>query len=127
MRTLFITMLAFLLPVSAFRMSAEEENAKVKIPLEFVPGTKLNRTLIQEQISCHYYEIMTGIVTNVSSDLGDVTLTVTNISTGEVWYDMFDSGTAPQYFLPISDSDGIYEIVYTTESGAMYEGSFIIE
>ena len=119
-------MLAFLLPLSAFEMSADDENAKIKIPLEVVGGTKLNRTLQEEKISCHYYDMMTAIMTVFSTDLGSVTLTVTNTSTGEVWYDMFDSGSELQTVLPISASDGIYEIVYITETGDIYEGSFTI-
>ena len=126
MRTLFIVMLAFLLPLSAFEMSADDENAKIKIPLEVVGGTKLNRTLQEEKICCHYYDMMTSIMTVFSTDLGSVTLTVTNTSTGEVWYDMFDSGSELQTVLPISASDGIYEIVYITETGDIYEGSFTI-
>ena len=68
-----------------------------------------------------------AIVTNASSNQGNVTLTVTNLSTGEAWYDIFDSATEPQTVLPISGTPGLYEIVYTTQLGDIYEGAFSIE
>ena len=125
MRKLFL-MLAFLLPLFAPDMSADDENAKMKIPLELQPKTKLNRSLVLEPLTCHYYSMMTSIVTTVTSDQGNVTLTVTNLSTGDAWYDVFDSATEPQTVLLISGTPGLYEIVYTTQSGDVYEGSFII-
>lgn len=125
MRKLFL-MLAFLLPLFAPDMSADDENSKMKIPLELQPKTKLNRSLILEPLTCHYYSMMTSIVTTVTSDQGNVTLTVTNLSTGEIWYDVFDSATEPQTLLPISGTPGLYEIVYTTQSGDVYEGEFVL-
>ena len=44
-----------------------------------------------------------------------------------VWYDSFDSALEPQTILPISGDPGVYEITYITESGNVYEGTFIIE
>ena len=119
--------MALLLPLFALEMSADDENAKMKIPLEVKPKTKLNRSLVEENVICHYYGMLTSIVTTFTSDLGDVTLTITNTSTGEVWYDVFDSGTDPQTVLPISGTDGLYEIVYATQAGDVYEGSFTVE
>ena len=119
-------LMALLLPLFALEMSADDENAKMKIPLRMESTGKHVRDLIQEPLICHYYGMLTSIVTTFTSDLGDVTLTVTNTSTGEVWYDVFDSGTDPQTVLPISVTDGLYEIVYTTEAGDVYEGTLII-
>ena len=120
-------LMALLLPLFALDMSADDENAKMKIPLEVEPSKHFTRSLIEEPISCHYYGMLTSIVTTFASDLGDVTLTVTNTSTGEVWYDVFDSGTDPQAILPISGTPGFYEITYITSSGDVYEGSFTIQ
>ena len=125
MRKLFL-MLAFLLPLFALDMIAEDENAKMKIPLELGPEKNLTRSLIEEPLTCHYYGMMTSIVTAVSSDQGNVSLTVTNLSTGETWYDVFDSATELQVYLPISGTSGLYEIVYTTQSGDVYEGEFVL-
>ena len=127
MRKLIVLLTALLLPLFAFEMSADEEKAEMKIPLRLSEDINLIRTLVPEYIECYFYGIWSTILTSVSSDLGDVSLTVTNCSTGEVWYDFFDSSVEPQNYLPISGSDGIYEIVYITESGDVYEGSFTIE
>ena len=117
-----------LLPLFALKMSADDENVTIlNIPLELGPEKILTRTLVEEQIICHYYGMMTSILTTFTSDQGDITLTVINTSTGEIWYDVFDSGADPQALLPISGAPGLYEIVYLTESGDIYEGSFIID
>lgn len=67
------------------------------------------------------------IHTTVTSDLGEIEMTVTNLSTGEAWSDSFDSGVIMQTLLPISGTPGFYEIEYVTESGDVYAGEFIIE
>ena len=69
---------------------------------------------------------MNSIVTTVYSDLGDVTLTVTNCSTGTIWYDTFDSTLEPQTRLTLSGEPGIYQIVYIIESGNIYKGILTI-
>lgn len=126
MRKLFMFLMALLLPLFALKMSADDEKAIMKIPIELGPEENLTRSLIEEPIMCHYHGMITSIVTAFNSNLGDVSLTVTNTSTGEAWHDVFDSATEPQTLLPISSTPGLYEIVYTTQSGDVYEGSFII-
>ena len=70
--------------------------------------------------------MMNSLVTTVWSDLGDVNLTVTNCSTGNVWYDTFDSSLESQMMLTLSGEPGVYKIVYITYSGSVYEGTFAI-
>lgn len=70
--------------------------------------------------------MMNAVVTTVWSDLGEVVLTVTNCSTGNVWYETFDSAQESQTALALSGEPGIYEIVYITETGDIYEGTFTI-
>ena len=119
-------MMAFALPIFALEMRADDENAKSKIPLKMESSTKNTRGLVEEELTCHYFGMMNSIVSTVFTDLGDITLTVTNTSTGSVWYDTFDSALEPQTLLPLSGEPGIYEIVYITESGAVYEGTFTV-
>jgi hypothetical protein len=117
---------ALLLPLFALDISADDENATMKIPLKSDSQQNLNRTLVYEPIDCHYHGMMTSIVTTFSNDLGNVTFTVTNCSTGETWYDVIDSAIEPQFIMPISGTDGLYEIIYITENGDIYEGSFYL-
>lgn len=127
MKKLLLFMVAIALPIFALEMRADDENAKMKIPLHLSTQQELCRNLINEPIICHYYDMMNVIVTTVYSDLGDVVLTVTNCSTGNVWYDSFDSALEPQTMLTLSGELGIYQIVYITESGDIYEGEFTID
>lgn len=126
MKKLFVFFMALLLPLFALKMSADDENAIIKIPLELGSEKRLSRSLIDEPITCHYYSMMTSIVTMFSFNQGNVSLCITNISTGEVWYETVNSATTTQAILSISGSMGLYEIVYTTESGDIYEGSLTI-
>ena len=73
-----------------------------------------------------YDRMSSAIYTTVTSDLGQIEMTVTNLSTGEAWSDTFDSGVIMQTLLPISGTAGYYEIEYVTESGDVYEGIFIL-
>ena len=127
MRKFLLFLTALLMPVFALDMRADDEDAVMKIPLKIDPGTNLNRNIVPDLIECHYLGMMNAVVTTIWSDLGDVILTVTNCSTGNVWYDTFDSAQEPQTVLYISGESGIYEIVYITESGDVYEGLFTIE
>lgn len=124
MRKQIILLLAVLLPLFAFDMNADESKNKV-IPLKQKQGTYLQRGMILP-IEATFDGLLSSIITSTSSDLGEVSLTVTNLSTGETWYDTFDSSSTPQAMTPISGASGYYEVVYVTVSGDMYEGSFIL-
>ena len=126
MRKFLLFLTALLMPVFALDMRADDEDAVMKIPLKMDSGTYLNRSLVPESVECHYFGMMNSVVTTVWSDLGEVVLTVTNCSTGNVWYDTFDSAQEPQAALALSGEPGIYEIVYITETGDIYEGTFTI-
>ena len=127
---LILILLAVFLPLSAFSMNVDEPPHKQEIPLDLIINGDNgydNRSLIQLPIECCYFGMMNSLVTTVWSDLGDVVLTVTNCSTGNVWYDSFDSALEPQTVLTLSGEPGIYQIVYITESGDIYEGILNIE
>ena len=130
MKTKFLMILvSVFLPLSLFAQNNDDNTDRAEIPLHIVnDGSQSNdnRSLIQLPVECCYFCMMDSIVTTVFTDLGDVTLTVTNCSTGSVWYDSFDSALEPQTILPLSGEPGIYEIVYITESGGVYEGTFTI-
>ena len=126
MKKLIIFLMAVLLPLSAFEMSADEKEAR-KIPLRVQEGVHIERSLIQIPIESYYLGILSSIQTTVTSDLGRIDMTVTNLMTGESWSDSFDSAMTPQTFLPISGAPGLYEITYLTSFGDLYEGTFTIE
>ncbi len=126
MRKIYVLIMAILLPLSVFNLSADEKEA-MEIPLsKDIKGLE-ERGISQCPIESYYVGIMSSIVTTVWSDLGDVNLTVTNTSTGSIWYDVFDSMLESRNILTLSGEPGIYEIVYITESGDVYEGVFVID
>ena len=129
MKTKLFLILAVLLPLSAFNMNADENEPlpPVKeIPLKQGNETKINRSLDSLPIEACYYRMMSCIQTIVTENIGDVNVTVTNCSTGDVWYESFDSSLQPQIILPISGTPGYYLVTYITESSDIYEGTFTI-
>ena len=94
-----------------------------------IPIKKLDKSnMFRSPSDFHvFYDGMSSAIhTTVTSDLGEIEMTVTNLSTGEAWSDTFDSGAIMQTLLPISGTAGYYEIEYVTESGDVYEGIFIL-
>ena len=79
------------------------------------------------EIQAYYNGMLSAVYTSVTFDLGEIDVTVTNCSTGEFWEDSFDSSSVSQHLLPISSTSGRYEVVYTTENGDSYVGTFVIE
>ena len=125
---IFIVLVAFL-PLSAFVLNADEPPHQQEIPLHQIHNGNKDydsRNLIHLPVECHYFDMMNAVVTTIWSDIGDVILTVTNCSTGNVWYDTFDSAQEPQTVLSLSGEPGVYEIVYITESGGVYEGTLVL-
>ena len=122
-----IFLVAFLLPLSALEMSADEKSKVKPIPIQVDRELVLHRDLSSCAIKAFYYGMLSSIQTTVTSDLGQIEMTVTNLSTGEAWSDSFDSGLIMQTLLPISGTPGYYEIEYITESGDVYAGEFLIE
>ena len=69
-----------------------------------------------------YYE--NGFVyLNVPIELGSVTLTVTNLATGEAWIYRQESGFG-WIVLPTSQSQGNYQVEVVTESSGEYIGYY---
>lgn len=127
MKTKLLFLLMALLPLSTFVSDADEKELKQEIPLKHLVTDKLNRSLQQVPIESCYFGMIPSVQTVVYTNLGTVELTVTNCSTGEVWYETFDSAYAPQNVLMLSGTSGFYEVTYATSSGDIYEGGFYVE
>ena len=117
--------MAVLLPLSAFQMSADEKEAR-PIPIKKSLVNNMTRTQYSLPIDSYYLGMVGSIQTFVTSDLGMIEMTVTNLTTGETWSDTFDSAVSP-HFLQISGAPGLYEITYLTTFGDLYEGTFTIK
>lgn len=85
------------------------------------------RTPSSEEILCYYYEDAEVIHSTSLVDFGNIQVTVINTSTGESWLDMFNSADETIHILHIPCVPGIYELIYTTDTGAVYTGTLQIE
>ena len=117
-----ILALAAIFCIVPMRGDSPPENQR-EIPIKEVDKSDLIRSLADLFV---YYDGSCIIQTSTLSDLGSVELTVTNLTTGETWSDIFDSAVTP-HILQISGAPGLYEITYLTSFGDLYEGTFTIE
>ena len=124
-KKLITLIMAVLLPLSAFQMSADEKEAK-PIPIKKSLVNHMTRTQYSLPIESYYLGMVDSIQTSVTSDLSMIEMTVTNLTTGETWSDSFESVVTP-HLLQISGAPGLYEITYLTTFGDLYEGTFTIE
>ncbi len=97
-----------------------------EIPIKKADDNRIIRGLTEVQLSAWYNSVLMCIQTHTSTNLGQIEMTVTNLTTGETWYDIFNSAISP-HLLPISGAPGLYEITYLTSFGDLYEGTFTIE
>ena len=125
MRKIILLVVA-LLPSFVFNMNADEKTEK-KIPIQYKGNDRLGRTLINVPIETTYYGVLSAIRTTISSDIGEVEMSVVNSFTGDVWTCFFDSAIESQILLGISGCPGDYIVSYMTEYGNLYEGSFTIK
>lgn len=75
------------------------------------------RTIIP--ITCAYADGMVQLT--FLSPVGEYTLTVTNLLTGERW----SVSNVP--VLQTSTSNGVYEVQIVTEDGSMYYGTYVLQ
>lgn len=124
-------LLTFILALAAFVCVLPMRGETPTIPQKEIPIRRENNTNHPIRSLCEiqafYYGMLSTVHTTVFSNLGEIDVTVINCSTGEIWEDTFDSSTTSQHLLQISGTSGFYEVTYLSDSGNLYEGSFIIE
>ena len=121
-KIILLLMVAFL-PLSTFLMKADEP-IMVHIPLSSQQNvSKGNRDITLSPIECWYFSDVGIIQTTVYDNLGEIAIEVLNATTGETFYDSFDSAFTQQHILNITGSSGFYTITYSTESGETYLGT----
>ena len=126
---IILLIMAVFLPLSFITLKADDDVLQTKIPLNRVFGEnyeKGNRGIIALPIDCYYAAFLSIIQTNVSDNLGEIAIEVLNTTTGETFYETFNSTLTPQHVLPISGSAGFYTITYTTSGGDVYIGTYML-
>ena len=124
-RKIFLV-LALLLPFFASKVDAEEESVIIPLDVQKVVTDRNDRSLVMNSITVCYYGMFQGILTNVSGNLGQIEVVVSNETTGEIWYFLFDSTSYQQDLLHISGTTRFYCVTIATDRGEKYQGTFTL-
>ena len=93
-----------------------------QIPIEPSDPTPVPKPLtLDADIEASYYDGVLTLMFNV--DLGDADITVTNLSTGDIWWDSVSGVGATAIML--SGDEGYYEVHISTDRGE-YSGAFTL-
>lgn len=123
-----VLLLSFICLVAMTSWSAEDDP-------QFIPIAVLDNTIETGQthrapafipMQAYYDGFLTSVCVQFLQNIGDVEVTITNLSTGDYVNYNVDSSTGG-VFLPISGVEGTYRIVFLLSSGVGYEGEFEIE
>lgn len=123
MKRFMLIMLAIIcfMPSYIYADKPNNGDTPINIPINPPIGTPSNkpRSLVEQDIEATYCD---GILTVVfNENLGDSNITVTNISSGEVWSDSISGYGIATLFL--SGDEGYYYIAIDTEEG-QYTGEY---
>lgn len=124
-RNLFFLMVSLLFsfvwiePAAAQTLPEDDLTIDIRPHRPKLPGTiPLSLT---NDIEASYYDGVLTLMFNV--DLGDADITVTNLSTGDIWWDSVSGVGATAIML--SGDEGYYEVHITTDRGE-YSGAFTL-
>lgn len=123
MKRFMLIMLAILCFMPSYIYADKPNNGDIPVNIPINPpiGTPSNkpRSLVEQDIEASY---CAGVLTVVfNENLGDSNITVTNISSGEVWSDSVSGYGVATLFL--SGDEGYYYISIETDNG-QYTGEF---
>lgn len=102
---------------------------------QFIPIAVLDNTVVTGQthrapifipIQAYYDVFFTSVCIQFLQNIGEVDVTITNLSTGDYVNSHMDSSTGGA-LLPIAGEIGTYRLVFLPASGAGYQGEFEIE
>lgn len=103
---------------------SKDETLVVLIVLENTkPSSSTNRSLAQCPIDGYYHTLTNMVELSFKSNLGNVFVTLDNMTTGET-YEYSDSSAAGVMMMPVS-SNSCYTMNITTESGRVFTTSFL--
>lgn len=110
-------------------MAMNQTDGTTEIPLFFpptvTPGKPVLRTPAFISISAVYDSITECVVTTFTQNIGIVTVTLTNETTGETSTTTVDSSISTST-IQTSGTSGSWHVEYATSGGSTYEGDFEI-
>lgn len=125
-RTFFLLFfVVFLFQTNNYSFADGDQNGDV-IDVTYVnPGQSLNRTQGFVPISVIYYSLNSYIAVLFLDNLGDVTITLYNLTTGATAATQVNAGIGT-INIPVTLGSGYYRISFVTEGGTTYEGFFSV-
>lgn len=106
-------------PAAAQTLPEDDLTIDIRPHRPKLPGTI--PLCLTNDIEASYYDGVLTLMFNV--DLGDADITVTNLSTGDIWWDSVSGVGATAIML--SGDEGYYEVHITTDRGE-YSGAFTL-
>lgn len=114
------------LPLWSSYLSADNEEAVSQIPLKGVTDVRHGRN-IHVPVSAYYWRQCNQVQVSTLSDLGVVMVSVTNLTTGDLFSSILDTSITTDSMLSLNDTPGVYELVIYTECGCVLMGSFAVD
>lgn len=103
----------------------DDKDTTVVIPVleDIQPDTKMNRSAALSPIECRYYTLTASLELSFRSSLGNVYVTLDNLTTGETYDRTCDSSSGMMVMTVSPNSCYIMHI--TTDAGRIFRASFI--
>ncbi len=117
-----------LLALSALALASQvysQDNTIVVIRIfeDIIPETRTNRSVALSPIECRYHTLMGTLELSFLSDLGSVTVTLDNLTTGETC-DYSGNSAVGMMTMPVTPNS-CYTMSIITESGRSFRASFL--
>lgn len=127
-RKSFVILLMMLMGSTSIILGTDtynDDSQKKNVALETknTPWNESDRPRSLEMLTWVCYYENGRVYLNVPFEMGSVSLTVTNLVTGETWYYIQESGFG-WTVLPTSQAQGNYRVVVETESYGEYIGYY---
>ena len=122
--TMLLSFFMFFSPDAKAQDIPDDEGVEISI---FFNGdeTVPKRTPVVIPITAYYYALSFCIEVRFIDNIGEVTVSMTNLTTGFLSNIMVNSNSG-SIFLFIPNSPGLWQITFLTEGGAIYYGSFFL-
>lgn len=122
--TISLALSLLFLPSSGAKANDSKDGEIVISPVKDQPQGHINRSPALIPISAYYDSFSQNILISFTGNLGIIEIEIMNETNGDYWDIEVDSQNSSVIY--IGDESGLYEIVFTLQSGVQYHGYFEI-